>query len=149
MLSRQIAELGIYPAVDPLDSTSRILDPQIVGADHYNLAREVQRTLQRYKDLPVTGDNDYIIAILGMDELSEDDRKTVNRARKIQRFLGQPFHVAEVFTNTPGAYVKLDETIRGFKMLLSGEVDHIPEPYFNFKGGIDEVIAAFEKDKGK
>jgi len=143
VLSRQIAELGIYPAVDPLDSTSRILDPQIVGADHYNLAREVQRTLQRYKDLQD------IIAILGMDELSEDDRKTVNRARKIQRFLGQPFHVAEVFTNTPGAYVKLDETIRGFKMLLSGEVDHIPEPYFNFKGGIDEVIAAFEKDKGK
>ena len=143
VLSRQIAELGIYPAVDPLDSTSRILDPQIVGADHYNLAREVQRTLQRYKDFQD------IIAILGMDELSEDDRKTVNRARKIQRFLGQPFHVAEVFTNTPGAYVKLDETIRGFKMLLSGEVDHIPEPYFNFKGGIDEVIAAFEKDKGK
>ena len=140
VLSRRIAELGIYPAVDPLDSTSRILDPLVVGADHYGVAREVQRTLQRYKDLQD------IIAILGMDELSEEDRKVVTRARKMQRFLGQPFHVAEVFTNTPGKYVKLDETIKGFKMILAGDLDHVPEPYFNFKGPIEEVFAHFERE---
>ena len=143
VLSRQIAELGIYPAVDPLDSTSRILDPQVVGADHYDVARTVQRTLQGYRDLQD------IIAILGMDELSDEQRRTVERARKIQKFLSQPFHVAETFTNRPGRYVKLEDTIKGFKMIISGELDHVSEPYFYMKGTIDEVIADFEADKSK
>jgi len=141
VLNRQIAELGIYPAVDPLDSTSRILDPQVVGQEHYDIAREVQRVLQGYKDLQD------IIAILGMDELTEEQRQTVERARKMQRFLSQPFHVAEQFTGHDGKYVKLEDTIAGFKAILAGECDHIPEPYFLYKGGLDEVIAAYEKDK--
>ncbi|HEX7340835.1 MAG TPA: F0F1 ATP synthase subunit beta [Rhodanobacteraceae bacterium] len=133
-LSRQIASLGIYPAVDPLDSTSRQLDPQIIGEEHYNVARRVQGTLQRYKDLKD------IIAILGMDELSEDDKRVVARARKCERFFSQPFHVAEVFTGAPGKYVPLKETIRGFKMILDGEVDHLPEQAFYMVGSIDEAI---------
>ena len=133
VLSRQIVELGIYPAVDPLDSTSRILDPRILGDEHYNTAREVQNILQRYKDLQD------IIAILGMDELSEEDKLTVSRARKIQRFLSQPFHVAEVFTGTPGKYVPLKETIEGFKELIAGNVDEIPEQAFYMVGNLDEV----------
>ena len=141
VLSRQIAELGIYPAVDPLDSTSRILDPRVVGAEHYGIARAVQEVLQGYKDLQD------IIAILGMDELSEDQRKVVERARKIQKFLSQPFHVAEAFTNKPGRYVKLEDTISSFKMILDGELDHVPEPYFFMKGGIDEVLAEYEAAK--
>ena len=141
VLSRQIAELGIYPAVDPLDSTSRILDPQVVGDEHYAIARRVQSILQGYKDLQD------IIAILGMDELSEEQRQTVQRARKIQRFLSQPFHVAEVFTNRPGKYVKLEDTIKGFKAIVAGELDHIGESYFYMKGGIEEVIEAYEADK--
>ncbi|NUO88727.1 MAG: F0F1 ATP synthase subunit beta [Cupriavidus sp.] len=138
VLSRDIAALGIYPAVDPLDSTSRQLDPQIVGTEHYEVARRVQQTLQRYKELRD------IIAILGMDELSPEDKLAVNRARKIQRFLSQPFHVAEVFTGSPGKYVPLKETIRGFKMLVDGECDHLPEQAFYMVGSIDE---AFEKAK--
>jgi len=138
VLSRDIAALGIYPAVDPLDSTSRQLDPQIVGQEHYEVARGVQQTLQRYKELRD------IIAILGMDELSPDDKQAVARARKIQRFLSQPFHVAEVFTGSPGKYVPLKETIRGFKMLVDGECDHLPEQAFYMVGSIDE---AFEKAK--
>ena len=134
VLSRQIAELGIYPAVDPLDSTSRMLDPRIVGDDHYNIAREVQRVLQTYKSLQD------IIAILGMDELSEDDKLTVARARKIQRFLSQPFHVAEVFTGTAGVLVSIEETIRGFKEIIEGQHDDLPEAAFYMVGGIDEVI---------
>jgi F-type H+-transporting ATPase subunit beta len=134
VLSRQVAELGIYPAVDPLASTSRILDPNIVGQDHYNTAREVQRILQKYKDLQD------IIAILGIDELSEEDKLTVARARKIQRFLSQPFHVAEQFTGLKGRYVPIAETIRGFTMITSGELDHIPEQAFYMKGTIDEVL---------
>ena len=134
VLSRQIAELGIYPSVDPLESTSRLLDPHIVGQEHYDVARAVQRTLQRYKDLRD------IIAILGMDELNEEDRTVVYRARKIQRFLSQPFFVAEVFTGRPGKYVKRQDTIRGFQMILSGELDHIPEQLFYMKGQIDEVL---------
>ena len=134
VLSRQIAELGIYPAVDPLDSTSRILDPLVVGAEHYDVARQVQVILQRYKDLQD------IIAILGMDELSEEDRLTVARARKIQRFLSQPFHVAEAFTGTPGAYVELKDTIRGFKEVVDGKHDDIPEQAFYLAGTIDEVL---------
>ena len=134
VLSRQIVELGIYPAVDPLASTSRILDPTIVGQDHYNTAREVQRILQKYKDLQD------IIAILGIDELSEDDKLTVARARKIQRFLSQPFHVAEQFTGLKGRYVPVAETIRGFNMITSGELDNIPEQAFYMKGTIDEVL---------
>ena len=141
VLSRQIAELGIYPAVDPLDSTSRILDPLIVGADHYRVARGVQRILQRYKDLQD------IIAILGIDELSEEDKETVQRARKIQRFLSQPFFVAEVFTGKAGKYVKAQDTIRGFDELISGKLDHIPEQFFYMVGGIDEVIENYEKSK--
>ncbi|MCB9487734.1 MAG: F0F1 ATP synthase subunit beta [Deltaproteobacteria bacterium] len=133
VLSRQIAELGIYPAVDPLDSTSRILDPRVIGEEHYNVARNVQLILQRYKDLQD------IIAILGMDELSEDDRLTVARARKIQRFLSQPFFVAEQFTNTPGKYVKLEETIKGFKKLAAGDYDHLPEQAFYMVGTIEEA----------
>jgi F-type H+/Na+-transporting ATPase subunit beta len=141
VLSRQIAELGIYPAVDPLDSTSRILDPLIVGADHYRVARGVQVVLQRYKDLQD------IIAILGIDELSEDDKLTVQRARKIQRFLSQPFFVAEAFTGKAGKYVKVADTIRGFDMLLAGELDHIPEQMFFLQGGIDDVLETYEKSK--
>ncbi|HEX7340606.1 MAG TPA: F0F1 ATP synthase subunit beta, partial [Rhodanobacteraceae bacterium] len=133
-LSRQIASLGIYPAVDPLDSTSRQLDPQIIGEEHYNTARQVQGTLQRYKDLKD------IIAILGMDELSEEDKQVVARARKCERFFSQPFHVAEVFTGAPGKYVPLKETIRGFKMILDGEVDYLPEQAFYMVGTIDEAI---------
>ena len=138
VLSRDIAALGIYPAVDPLDSTSRQLDPQTVGEEHYAVARGVQQTLQRYKELRD------IIAILGMDELSPEDKLAVSRARKIQRFLSQPFHVAEVFTGSPGKYVPLKETIRGFKMLVEGECDHLPEQAFYMVGTIDE---AFEKAK--
>ncbi len=134
VLARSIAELGIYPAVDPLDSTSRQLDPQIIGSEHYDTARSVQNTLQRYKELKD------IIAILGMDELSEDDKLTVSRARKIQRFLSQPFFVAEVFTGTPGQYVSLKETIRGFKGIVEGEYDHLPEQAFYMVGTIDEAV---------
>ncbi|MDY0263060.1 F0F1 ATP synthase subunit beta [Syntrophotalea acetylenica] len=134
VLSRQIAELGIYPAVDPLDSTSRILDPQVLGEDHYRVARDVQYVLQRYRDLQD------IIAILGMDELSEEDRLVVSRARKIQRFLSQPFHVAEIFTGTPGKYVELSETIRGFREIVEGQHDSVPEQAFYMVGGIDEVL---------
>lgn len=135
VLSRQIAELGIYPAIDPLDSTSRQLDPLVIGQEHYDVARAVQGTLQRYKELKD------IIAILGMDELSEDDKLVVTRARKIQRFLSQPFFVAEVFTGSPGKYVPLKETIRGFKAIINGEVDHLPEQAFYMVGTIDEAIA--------
>ncbi|MFZ3124253.1 MAG: F0F1 ATP synthase subunit beta [Acidovorax sp.] len=138
VLSRDIASLGIYPAVDPLDSTSRQLDPAVVGEDHYAVARSVQGTLQRYKELRD------IIAILGMDELAPEDKLAVARARKIQRFLSQPFHVAEVFTGSPGKYVPLSETIRGFKMIVAGECDHLPEQAFYMVGTIDE---AFEKAK--
>jgi len=134
VLSRQIAELGIYPAVDPLDSTSRILDPHIIGEEHYNIARDVQYILQRYKDLQD------IIAILGMDELSEEDKQVVARARKIQRFLSQPFHVAETFTGTPGKYVELKDTIRGFQEIVAGKHDAIPEQAFYMVGTIDEAL---------
>jgi F-type H+-transporting ATPase subunit beta len=134
VLSRNIAELGIYPAVDPLDSTSRILDPLIIGQEHYDCARGVQAVLQRYKELQD------IIAILGMDELSEEDKQIVNRARKIQRFLSQPFFVAEVFTNSPGKYVSLAETIRGFNGIVNGDYDHIPEQAFYMVGTIDEAV---------
>ncbi len=134
VLSRQIAELGIYPAVDPLDSTSRILDPNVVGSDHYDTARSVQGTLQRYKELKD------IIAILGMDELSEDDKLVVTRARKIQRFLSQPFFVAETFTGTPGAYVSLKDTIAGFKGIVNGDYDNLPEQAFYMVGSIDEAV---------
>ena len=139
VLSRQIAELGIYPAVDPLDSTSRILDPGVVGVEHYQVARSVQETLQRYKALQD------IIAILGMDELSEEDKLVVARARKIQRFLSQPFHVAEVFTGTPGVFVKLEDTIKAFKGIVAGEYDDLPEPAFYMVGTIDEAIAKAKK----
>ena len=139
VLSRAISEIGIYPAVDPLDSTSRILDPQIVGEEHYNVARDVQGILQRYKSLQD------IIAILGMDELSEEDKLTVARARKIQRFLSQPFDVAKVFTGSDGKQVPLDVTIDSFKRVVAGEFDHLPESAFYMVGGIDEVIAKAEK----
>ena len=139
VLSRQIAELGIYPAVDPLDSTSRILDPRIVGEEHYKVARDVQSVLQSYKSLQD------IIAILGMDELSEEDKLVVTRARKIQRFLSQPFHVAEIFTGSPGVFVSLAETIRGFKGIVSGEYDHLPESAFYMVGTIDEAIEKARK----
>jgi F-type H+/Na+-transporting ATPase subunit beta len=139
VLSRQIAELGIYPAVDPLDSTSRQLDPLVIGQEHYDVTRAVQGTLQRYKELRD------IIAILGMDELSEEDKLTVSRARKIQRFLSQPFFVAEVFTGSPGKYVPLRETIAGFKGIVEGEYDSIPEQAFYMAGGIDEVLERAEK----
>lgn len=135
VLSRQIAELGIYPAIDPLDSTSRQLDPQIIGQKHYDVARGVQKVLQRYKELKD------IIAILGMDELSEEDKLTVSRARKIQRFLSQPFFVAEVFTGSPGKYVSLQETIRGFEGIINGEYDMLPEQAFYMVGSIDEAVA--------
>ena len=139
VLSRQIAELGIYPAVDPLDSTSRMLDPRIVGDEHYQVARDVQRVLQTYKSLQD------IIAILGMDELSEEDKLTVARARKIQRFLSQPFHVAEVFTGTPGVLVSLEETIKGFKGIVAGDHDDLPESSFYMVGTIDEAVAKARK----
>jgi len=134
VLSRSIAELGIYPAVDPLDSTSRMLDPQVVGEEHYHVAREVQQILQKYKDLQD------IIAILGMDELSEEDKVTVARARKLQRFLSQPFHVAEQFTGTPGVYVRLEDTIRGFKEVLEGKHDDLPEQAFYMVGTIEDAV---------
>jgi len=136
VLSRSISEKGIYPAVDPLDSTSRILDPQFLGERHYAVAVEVQRILQRYKDLQD------IIAILGMDELTEEDKVLVNRARRIERFLSQPFHVAETFTGIPGNYTRLDDTVESFERVAQGELDHLPEQAFYMKGGIDEVIAA-------
>ena len=139
VLSRQVAELGIYPAVDPLDSTSRILDPHVVGTEHYEVARGVQGVLQRYKELKD------IIAILGMDELSEEDKMIVARARKIQRFLSQPFFVAEVFTGSPGKYVTLKETISGFKAILAGEYDHLPEQAFYMCGNVEEAAARAEK----
>ena len=141
VLNRSIAEKGIYPAVDPLDSTSRMLDPQILGADHYKVARGVQAVLQKYKDLQD------IIAILGMDELSEEDKLTVDRARKIERFLSQPFFVAEVFTGSPGKYVSLDENIAGFKGILEGKYDHLPEAAFYMVGNIEEALAKAEKLK--
>lgn len=140
VLNRSIAELGIYPAVDPLDSTSTVLIPKVVGEEHYNVARGCQKILQRYKELQD------IIAILGMDELSEDDKALVARARKIERFFSQNFFVAEQFTGNPGVYAKLSDTVRGFKMIIEGEVDHIPERHFLYKGTIDDVIASYEKD---
>jgi F-type H+-transporting ATPase subunit beta len=139
VLSRSIAELGIYPAVDPLDSTSTMLDPNVLGERHYRIARGVQETLQKYKDLQD------IIAILGMDELSEDDRVVVDRARKIQRFLSQPFFVAEQFTGLKGAYVPLEDSIAGFEEILDGKLDDVPEQDFYLKGNIDEVKGAFAK----
>jgi F-type H+-transporting ATPase subunit beta len=139
VLSRQIAELGIYPAVDPLDSNSRILDPRIIGDEHYHVATTVQQTLQSYKNLQD------IIAILGMDELSEEDKLTVSRARKIQRFMSQPFHVAEVFTGTPGVLVSLEDTIKGFKGIIEGEYDHLPESAFYMVGTIEEAIEKAKK----
>src|SRR6202008_1183024 len=140
-LSRQIVEIGIYPAVDPLASTSRILDPHIVGQEQYDVAQSVKRILQTYKDLQD------IIAILGIDELSEDQKLTVARARKIQRFLSQPFHVAEQFTGSPGRYVKVADTVKGFGDIVSGKYDDIPEQAFYMKGTIDEVLQAAEKMK--
>ena len=139
VLSRKIAELGIYPAVDPLESTSRILDPNIVGEEHYTTAQRVKQILQRNKELQD------IIAILGMDELSDEDRTTVNRARRVQRFLSQPFSVAEQFTGVKGVMTPIDETIRGFKMILDGEVDHLPEQAFLNVGTIDDAIAKGER----
>ncbi|MCV2503993.1 MAG: F0F1 ATP synthase subunit beta, partial [Neisseriaceae bacterium] len=138
VLSRDIASLGIYPAVDPLDSSSRQLDPDVLGDEHYQVARQVQATLQKYKELQD------IIAILGMDELSDEDRMVVMRARKIQRFLSQPFHVAEVFTGSPGEYVSLKDTITGFKGILNGDYDHLPEQAFYMVGSIEEAV-----EKGK
>jgi F-type H+-transporting ATPase subunit beta len=143
VLSRQISELGIYPAVDPLASTSRILDPTVVGEEHYAVARETQRILQRYKDLQD------IIAILGIDELSEEDKLTVARARKIQRFLSQPFHVAEQFTGMKGRYVKIEDTVAGFKALCAGDYDHLPEQAFLYVGGIDEAVEKAEQMKSE
>ena len=142
VLSRNIASLGIYPAVDPLDSTSRQLDPNVIGNEHYDTARKVQSTLQKYKELKD------IIAILGMDELSEEDKQAVYRARKCERFFSQPFHVAEVFTGSPGKYVTLKETIRGFKMIVEGECDHMPEQAFYMVGGIEEAIEKAKKITG-
>ncbi|HMR44723.1 MAG TPA: F0F1 ATP synthase subunit beta, partial [Saprospiraceae bacterium] len=139
VLSRKIAALGIYPAVDPLDSTSRILDPRIIGDEHYSCAQRVKNILQRYNELQD------IIAILGMEELSDEDKLVVFRARKVQRFLSQPFHVAEQFTGIPGVLVPIDETIRGFNMIINGECDEYPEAAFNLKGTIDEAIAAGKK----
>ncbi len=143
VLSRSLASLGIYPAVDPLESTSRILDPRIIGEEHYQVAQEVRRILQKYKDLQD------IIAILGMDELSDEDKNTVNRARKIQKFLSQPFAVGEQFTGRPGKYVKLADTIKSFKGIVAGEYDHIPESCFFMCGGIEDVLANYEKIKDK
>ena len=139
VLSRKIAELGIYPAVDPLDSTSRILTEEIVGTEHYRCAQRVKEILQRYKELQD------IIAILGMDELSEEDKQAVHRARRVQRFLSQPFHVAEQFTGLAGVLVPIEETIKGFNMILEGEMDRYPEAAFNLKGSIEEVKIAGEK----
>ena len=139
VLSRQIAELGIFPAVDPLDSTSRMLDPRVIGEEHYQVARDVQRVLQTYKSLQD------IIAILGMDELSEEDKLVVSRARKIQRFLSQPFHVAEVFTGTPGVLVKLEDSIKGFKKIVAGECDDMPEAAFYMVGTIEEAMEKARK----
>ena len=138
-LNRAISELGIYPAVDPLDSTSRVLEPRVVGQEHYETARKVQETLQKYKSLQD------IIAILGMDELSEEDKLTVARARKIQKFLSQPFHVAEVFTNIPGCFVQLEDTVKSFKAVVEGEYDHLPESAFYMVGGIEDVVAKAQK----
>ncbi|MBX9840104.1 MAG: F0F1 ATP synthase subunit beta, partial [Silvanigrellaceae bacterium] len=138
-LDRSLTEKGIYPAVHPLNSTSRILDPQIVGDEHYNTARKVQQILQRYKELQD------IIAILGMDELSEEDKLVVARARRIERFLSQPFHVAEVFTGNPGCYVKVSDTVRSFKEVCEGKWDHLPESAFYMVGGIDEAIEKARK----
>jgi F-type H+-transporting ATPase subunit beta len=139
VLSRKIAELGIYPAVDPLDSTSRILSPEVVGHEHYDCATRVKETLQRYKELQD------IIAILGMEELSEEDKLVVHRARRVQRFLSQPFHVAEAFTGLKGVLVDIKETIKGFNMILDGALDKYPEAAFNLKGSIEEVVEAGEK----
>ena len=139
VLSRRISSLGIYPAIDPLDSSSRILDPRIIGDDHYDTAQATKELLQRYKELQD------IIAILGMDELSDDDKQAVQRARRAEKYMSQPFFVAEQFTGTPGKYVKIDDTIRGFKMILNGELDHLPEAAFMYKGAIEEVIEAGEK----
>jgi F-type H+-transporting ATPase subunit beta len=141
VLSRSIAELGIYPAIDPLESTSRILDPQVIGEEHYNVARDVQAILQRYKELQD------IISILGMDELSEDDKLVVNRARKVQRYLSQPFFVATKFTGYEGTYVKTADTVRGFKEILEGKYDDIPENYFLNSGAIEEVVAKYNNEK--
>jgi F-type H+-transporting ATPase subunit beta len=141
-LSRAISELGIYPAVDPLASTSRILDPQVVGQEHYDVAQRVKQTLQRYKDLQD------IIAILGIDELSDDDKQIVGRARRIQRFLSQPFHVAEQFTGRPGKYVKLEVTVRSFKEIVEGKHDALPEQAFYMQGTIEDVLEAAQKMKG-
>ena len=141
VLSRQIASLGIYPAVDPLESTSRVLDPNVIGEEHYNVARTVQQILQKYKDLQD------IIAILGMDELSEEDKIVVNRARRIQKFLSQPFSVAEAFTGMSGKYVKLEDTIRSFKEIIEGKYDHLPEQAFYMVGSIEEVVAKAEAMK--
>jgi F-type H+-transporting ATPase subunit beta len=138
-LSRKISSLGIYPAIDPLESTSRILSPDIVGQEHYECAQRVIQILQRYNDLQD------IIAILGIEELSESDKLVVNRARRVQRFFSQPFHVAEQFTGTPGIMVAIEDIIRSFNAILNGEVDHIPESAFNYVGTIDEVIAKAEK----
>jgi len=143
VLNRAISEIGIYPAVDPLDSSSRILDPRIVGQEHYDVAREVQGILQRYKELQD------IIAILGMDELSEEDKLIVARARKIQRFLSQPFFVAEAFTGMPGKYVPLKESVRGFKEIIDGKHDSIPEQYFLMAGTIEDVIAKAKEAEGR
>jgi F-type H+-transporting ATPase subunit beta len=143
VLNRALTELGIYPAVDPLDSTSRMLDPRVVGEEHYQVARDVQRILQQYKSLQD------IIAILGMDELSEEDKLVVARARKIQRFLSQPFHVAEIFTGTPGVFVKLEDTIKGFKGIVAGEYDHLPEAAFYMVGTIDDATAKGKKLAGE
>jgi len=139
VLSRKIAELGIYPAIDPLDSTSRILNAEVLGDDHYNTAQKVKEILQRYKELQD------IIAILGMEELSEEDREVVHRARRVQRFLSQPFHVAEAFTGTAGVMVDIKDTIKGFNMIMDGEVDQYPETAFNLKGTIEDAIEAGEK----
>jgi F0F1-type ATP synthase beta subunit len=138
-LSRQVAELGIYPAVDPLASSSRILDPRVIGEEHYNVARQVKQVLQRYKDLQD------IIAILGIDELSEDDKLAVSRARKIRNFFSQPFFVAQQFTGLDGKYVQIADTIRGFKEIVEGKHDHIPEQDFSYVGGIEEVLEKFKK----
>jgi F-type H+-transporting ATPase subunit beta len=138
-LSRAISELGIYPAVDPLDSTSRVLEPRVVGAEHYETARRVQEILQKYKSLQD------IIAILGMDELSEEDKLTVARARKIQKFLSQPFHVAEVFTGISGVFVQIEDTVKSFKAVVDGEYDHLPEQAFYMVGGIDQAVEKAKK----
>jgi F-type H+-transporting ATPase subunit beta len=143
VLERAIFEQGIYPAIDPLASTSRLLDPQVVGEEHYNIARSVQKVLQRYKDLQD------IIAILGVDELSDEDKLTVARARKLQRFFSQPFTVAEVFTGKEGRYVPVKETVQGFKEVLEGKYDHIPENYFYLKGNIEEVVQDYEAEQQK